>query len=164
MVTHKVRRWPDPVLAQMCEPVDLADLALPTLVEDLFETMYAANGRGLAAPQIGVLQRVFVVDMSWKEGTYDPLVFINPVIENTSKEIITMDEQCLSIPDLPMPVRRPDHIQLSWKSRNGIETSDIFNGILARCIQHEFDHLNGTVIFDHQSPEDRTALEIAYAS
>jgi len=164
VVTHKVRRWPDPVLAQMCEPVDLADLALPTLVEDLFETMYAANGRGLAAPQIGVLQRVFVVDMSWKEGTYDPLVFINPVIENTSKEIITMDEQCLSIPDLPMPVRRPDHIQLRWSNRDGTSQTARFDSILARCIQHEFDHLNGTVIFDHQSPEDRMALEIAYAS
>ena len=164
MVTRNVRLWPDPVLSQMCDSADLADTTLTTLIDDMFETMYAANGRGLAAPQIGVLKRVFVVDVSWKEGTFDPRVFINPVIETSSEDIVTMDEQCLSIPDLPMPVRRPDHIQMGWRNRDGTSSTAVFDGILARCIQHEFDHLNGTVIFDHQSAEDRTRLEASYAS
>ena len=163
MATHNVRLWPDPVLAQMCDPVDLGDPALPALIDDLFETMYAAKGRGLAAPQIGVLKRVFVVDVSWKEGTPDPRAFINPVIGTTSEDIVQMDEQCLSIPDLPMPVGRPDHIQLRWHTRDGPSETASVNGILARCIQHEYDHLNGTVIFDHQIDEDRARLEAAYA-
>lgn len=161
MAEQLVRLWPDPVLSQNCATVDPADCA--TLIHDLFDTMYAANGRGLAAPQIGVLQRVFVVDVTWKDGTRDPRAFINPEILTVSEDIVSMDEQCLSIPDLPMPVRRPEHIRLGWSTRDGASQSARFDGILARCIQHELDHLNGTVILDHQAPQDRARLEATYA-
>jgi len=164
MAIRDIRLWPDTVLTQNCAAVDFTDRDLPTLIDDLLETMYAANGRGLAAPQVGVLKRVFVVDVTWKEGPHEPRVFINPSILSASKNTFTMDEQCLSIPDLPMPVRRPDSIILNWASASGeIETAS-FDGVLARCIQHEFDHLNGTLIFDHQTAQARAELEAAYAA
>lgn len=163
MATRSLRLWPDRVLGRMCEQVDVTAPDLAVLTEDLFDTMYAENGRGLAAPQIGVLKRVFVVDVTWKEGPRDPRVFINPQVVSVSDETAKMDEQCLSIPDLPMPVRRPDHIQLRWNNRDGTAQSAPFDGILARCILHELDHLNGTVILDHQSAIDRAKLEATYA-
>ncbi|PVA06358.1 peptide deformylase [Thalassorhabdomicrobium marinisediminis] len=164
MAVRELRLWPDPVLSQVCDPVDPADPELGALIGDLFDTLYAAGGRGLAAPQIAVLHRVFVVDVTWKEGARDPRVFINPVLEKAHGEAATMDEQCLSIPDLPMPVTRPQTLRLTWDAQDGTRMSGTFDGILARCIQHELDHLNGTVIFDHQSPEDRAALEARYAA
>ncbi len=162
MVERSVRMWPDPVLSQNCTAVD--PIGASALIDDLLDTMYEANGRGLAAPQIGTLARVFVVDVTWKEGTRDPRVFINPEVLSAGDDIVTMDEQCLSIPDLPMPVRRPENIHLRWSTRDGQTQTANFDGILARCIQHELDHLNGTVILDHQSPEDRARLEASYAS
>jgi len=156
-----LRIWPDPVLSQICAPVSLDDPDLPKLIDDLIDTMYAAKGRGLAAPQIGVLKRVFVVDVTWKEGPPDLRVFINPEVALAKGEV-EMDEQCLSIPDLPMPVARPEEIMLRYADRNGKLAVTQFTGILARCIQHETDHLDGKVIFDHQSPEDRATLEAAY--
>ena len=162
MGTPALRLWPDPVLSQVCSGVDPQDPALPVLINEMFAVMYAENGRGLAAPQIGVLQRVFVIDVSWKEGVRDPRVFINPEIRTASEEMVEMDEQCLSIPDLPMPVRRPDHIQLRWSNRDGGVESSPFDGILARCIQHELDHLDGTLILDYQSAEIRAELETRY--
>ncbi|AGI66044.1 peptide deformylase [Octadecabacter antarcticus 307] len=163
MVTRDIRLWPHAVLTQTCAPASLNDPDLDGLIEDLFDTMYHAKGRVLAAPQIGVTKRVFVVDVTWKDGIRDPRAFINPQITETAGDTVFMDEQCLSIPDTPMPVARPEAVQLRWANRDGgLETAP-FDGILARCIQHELDHLNGTVIFDHQSPEVRAELEVAYA-
>lgn len=162
MGTPDVRLWPDPVLTQPCAPVDLGDPDLPSLIEDLFETLYAAKGRGLAAPQIGVLKQVFVVDVSWKDGTSDPRVFINPEVTSASGHVF-MVEQCLSIPNLPMPVTRPERIAVRFTGQGGTPQNAAFDGVLARCILHEYDHLLGKVIFDHQSPQDRTALEAQYA-
>ena len=162
MAVRDLRLWPDPVLSQPCAPVDPADPAVATLIQDLFDTMYAANGRGLAAPQIGVLQQVFVVDVTWKEGTPDPRAFINPDLTLFQGSAV-MDEQCLSIPDLPMPVERPEQMTLRWADTAGTVAETRFNGVLARCILHEFDHLQGKVIFDHQAPQDRAALEAQYA-
>ena len=155
--------WPNVVLSQLCAPVDLSDEQVPHLITDLIDTMYSAQGRGLAAPQIGVLQRVFVIDVTWKGGTPDPLSFINPQIIAHSDAAHVVVEQCLSIPQLPMPVTRPSEIDLSWDTVEGLRKSAHFVGDAARCIQHELDHLDGRVIFDHQSAEDRIALEAAYA-
>ncbi|WP_341863432.1 peptide deformylase [Gymnodinialimonas sp. 57CJ19] len=160
MSVRPILLWPDPRLAEVCAPVGAPPAEL---IQDLFDTMYAANGRGLAAPQIGVLSRVFVVDVSWKEGTHDPRVFINPTVRQRGEDIGTMEEQCLSIPDLPMAVTRPDAITLAWDTVEGTREEATFTGILGRCIQHEFDHLEGRVIFDHQSPETRADLEATYA-
>lgn len=159
MSIRDVLLWPDPRLSQVCAPVE-GDIA--PLIADLFDTMYAANGRGLAAPQIGVLQRVFVVDVTWKEGVRDPRVFINPLIEGRGDAMQSGQEQCLSIPDLPMTVARPGTVRLAWQTPEGEPRAEEFTGVLARCIQHEYDHLDGKVIFDHQAPDTRAALEAAY--
>lgn len=164
MAIRDIRLWPDAVLTQKCLDADLADSDLPALIDDLFETMYAANGRGLAAPQIGVLTRVFVVDVTWKEGVRDPRIFVNPNLLSVSKKTSVMEEQCLSIPDLPMPVRRPEGITLSWANVSGESETAAFDGLLARCIQHEFDHLYGTLIFVHQTAQARAELEAAYVA
>ena len=163
MVARRIRLWPDPVLSVPCAPADPSDPELSALVEDLFDSMYAAKGRGLAAPQIGVSTSVFVVDVTWKEGPRDPRVFINPTIADVSEDMNVMDEQCLSIPDLPMPVTRPDRVTLQWQTLEGAARNKQFDGILARCILHENDHLMGRVIFDHQSPAARADLEARYA-
>ena len=160
MSVRPVLLWPDPRLSAVCAPVARID---PQLIEDLLDTMYAANGRGLAASQIGVLSRVFVVDVTWKEGSRDPRVFINPSVQHSGEDMRIMEEQCLSIPDLPMPVDRPEGVTLQWDTAEGETQSETFNGILARCIQHELDHLDGRVIFDHQPPTRRAELEAAYA-
>ena len=152
--------WPDPRLSVVCEPVETVD---PALIADMFETMYAAKGRGLAAPQIGIMQRVFVVDVTWKEGVHSPRVFLNPVVANSGGQVGTVEEQCLSIPDLPMPVERPLQVELTWDKADGAQMRETFDGNLARCILHELDHLDGRVILDHQAPEKRAALEAAYA-
>jgi peptide deformylase len=163
VATRDIRLWPDVVLTQTCAPVVPNDPDLDRLIADLFDTMYHAKGRGLAAPQIGVTKRVFVVDVTWKDGPRDPRSFINPQITESAGDMLVTDEQCLSIPDTPMPVARPSSIQLHWNNRDGGSESATFDGILARCIQHELDHLNSTVIFDHQSQEERAKLEAAYA-
>lgn len=160
MSVRPVLLWPDPRLSVVCAPVDTVD---STLISEMFETMYAAKGRGLAAPQIGVMQRVFVVDVTWKEGVYSPRVFINPIVERNGEEIGTVEEQCLSIPDLPMPVERPLQVELTWDTVDGTQMRDTFDGNLSRCILHELDHLDGCVILDHQTPDNRAALEAAYA-
>lgn len=157
MSVRPVLLWPDARLTQVCDGGGEAGL-----VEDLFDTMYAAQGRGLAAPQIGVLARVFVVDVSWKEGVYAPMAFVNPVVEGSGEDMRRMEEQCLSIAELPMEVSRPEAVTLSWDGPDG-RMRETFDGILARCIQHELDHLNGRVIFDHQTPERRAALKAEYA-
>lgn len=153
--------WPDPRLSAVCESVKA--FKVEALACDLLDTMYAAKGRGLAAPQIGVMARVFVVDAWWKSHTPDPRVFINPVVLNLSDQVEAVEEQCLSIPACPMPVSRPIRVQLHWENVDGGSVSRTFEGIEARCILHELDHLDGRMIFDHQTPALRAELEAAYA-
>jgi peptide deformylase len=139
--------WPDPLLSAPCAMAEAEGTT--DLIADLFDTMYAAPGRGLAAPQIGVLQRVFVVDVAWKEGARQPHAFVNPVLRDASPEQETREEQCLSIPDRPVAVSRPVAITLDWQTPEGASRSGRFEGILARCILHELDHLDGRLILDH---------------
>ncbi len=164
MSPRRIRLWPDPCLTRECSDIDPSTAETAVLVSDLLETMYLAKGRGLAAPQVGVLLRAFVVDVTWKDGAPSPMVFLNPEITTVGEEQIVMDEQCLSIPALPMPVTRPVQISLAWTDPSGQIRHATFDGALARCIQHELDHLNGTVIFDHQTADVRAELERAYAS
>jgi len=152
------------VLTKRCDSVDPRNPEVIDLIDDLFDTMYAAKGRGLAAPQIGVLQRVCVVDVTWKEGVPNPIAFINPQITQTNKSEMIAQEQCLSIPDLPMGVLRPKSIVLTWETMFGESRTEAFEGNHARCIQHEIDHLNGKVIFDHQDPAQRAILEARYGA
>ncbi|MGR3467153.1 MAG: peptide deformylase, partial [Shimia sp.] len=110
---------PDPVLREVSAPVVTFDAGLRMLVADMFATMYAAPGRGLAAVQIGVLTRVFVLDATWKEGAPDPKVFVNPTITGRSAEHAVMEEGCLSIPDTPWRVARPAWIDAAWQGLDG---------------------------------------------
>jgi len=152
--------WPDPRLSQRCETVD--GEVSQDLIRDMFDTMYAAKGRGLAAPQIGVMQRFFVMDCGWKDDAPTPMVMINPIIMAAEREPEVMEEACLSIPGLLIPVERPRAVTVQWTAAEGdIHMAD-FDGFEARCIQHEFDHLNGTVTLDHLTPEDRLAAQARY--
>lgn len=153
--------WPDARLSQKCAPV--AGDVPEDLIRDMFETMYEAQGRGLAAPQVGVLQRVFVMDCGWKEGEPAPMAMINPVIMAAERVPEVMHEGCLSIPGITVPVERPKAVTVQWTAPEGdIHMAD-FDGFEARCIQHEFDHLNGVVTLDHLDAHARSAAEAEYA-
>lgn len=139
---------PDPRLRQKCAPVTQFDAALKQLADDMFETMYAAPGRGLAGPQVGAMQRIFVMDTGWKEGRPSPMVFINPEIRATSGSA-TGGEGCLSIPDQPVRIARPAIVQLAWQDLAGRACEGFFEGFAATCVQHERDHLDGILCIDY---------------
>jgi len=126
------------------------DDPLRALIADMFETMYDAPGRGLAAPQVGVLSRVFVMDATWKSGARTPLTFINPEILWASPETQVNEEGCLSIPDTPRRVARPARVEVMWLDADGAQKRGAFEGFEAACICHEMDHLDGVLILDHE--------------
>jgi peptide deformylase len=156
-------RWPDARLSTPCDSVGAQDDVLRRLAADMLETMYAAPGRGLAGPQVGVLRRIFVMDVAWKEGTPEPMVFLDPEIVWRSPETRTGTEGCLSIPGITAEVERAAEIEVTWRDLDGVQHARRFDGFAAICIQHETDHLDGLVTFDRVAPEARAALEAAYA-
>jgi peptide deformylase len=135
---------PDERLRAPCAPVE-GDVA--ALARDMLDTMYDAPGRGLAAPQVGLSLRLFVMDATWKEGLPDPRVFVNPVIAARDGEQVN-EEGCLSIPGTPRRVRRPARITLLFDGAGG-RREESFEGFAAACICHEVDHLDGVLILDH---------------
>ncbi len=164
MSVREIVLWPDPRLTETCAPVAEITPEIETLAADMLETMYAAPGRGLAAPQVGVLQRLFVMDVGWKEGKSDPLVCINPMLQEVSEDRASSEEGCLSIPGVLAEVTRPAQVQMVWTGLNGARYVQSFDGFAAACVQHELDHLDGVVTFDHLAAEDREALIAAYAA
>lgn len=142
---------PDPRLRQTSEPVKDIDKGVRTLVDDMFETMYAAPGIGLAAIQIGVPQRVVTMDLSKKDDEKAPQVFINPEIVWASEETSTYDEGCLSIPEYYEEVARPAKVKAKYLDLDGKPHEIEAEGLLATCLQHEIDHLNGVLFIDHIS-------------
>lgn len=132
------------------------------LIRAMFDTMYAAPGRGLAAPQVGVLKRLFVMDCGWKDGEMTPLACINPEIIH-SEGMAPGSEGCLSIPGVLAEVMRPERIVLRYLDQDGAAQEVPLDGFEARCAQHELDHLDGIVTFDRLSPEAREVVEQAYA-
>ena len=154
--------WPDDRLSQLCTTVDDPG-EIAGLVQDMFDTMYDAPGRGLAAPQVGVMQRVFVMDPTWKDGDPSPVVCINPEILASGEEVAAQSEACLSIPGVSAEVTRPAEITLAYTDLDGTRHEEQLTGFAAICAQHELDHLNGIVIFDRLSPDARAALETDYA-
>jgi len=128
----------------------------------MLDTMYAANGRGLAASQVGAMQRLFVMDIGWKEGKSDPLICINPMLQEVSDDRATLQEGCLSIPGVLADVNRPAQVQMVWSSLTGARYVQSFDGFGAACVQHELDHLDGIVTFDHLAVDDRAALIAEY--
>ena len=160
MAVLPILHWPDPRLSQRCDAVE--NEWVEDLVADLFDTMYAAKGRGLAAPQVGVMKRVFVMDVTWKEGERSPLAMINPTIMAAEREPVVMEEACLSIPGVSVPVTRHKAVTVQWTAPEGdIHMAD-FDGFEARCIQHEFDHLNGTISLDRIDADLRARVEADY--
>ncbi|MGC1495823.1 MAG: peptide deformylase [Sulfitobacter sp.] len=154
--------WPDPRLAETCAVIDAVTPEVEALAADMLETMYAAPGRGLAGPQVGAMQRIFVMDAGWKEGKPDPIVCLNPMLQEVSEERATNTEGCLSIPGVSADINRPSHVQMVWTGLNGGRYVQSFEGFAAACVQHELDHLDGIVTFDHLSPDDRAAMVAEY--
>ncbi|MDM9626186.1 peptide deformylase [Rhizobium sp. S152] len=142
---------PDPVLRQLSKPVERVDADLQRLADDMLETMYDAPGIGLAAIQIGVPRRMLVIDVAREGEDKQPLVFINPEIVTSSDDRSVYEEGCLSIPDYYAEVERPATIGVRYLDRDGKEQTVEADGLLATCLQHEIDHLNGVLFIDHIS-------------
>jgi peptide deformylase len=153
-----ILHWPDARLKRRCIPVDVIDDGVRVLAQDMLDTMYAANGRGLAGPQVGVLRRIFVMDTGWKQGTPDPVVVVNPDILSMSDKRETGPEGCLSIPGVIADISRATELRMRWTDLGGHTVEQTLTGFAAICAQHEFDHLDGIVTFDRIPPEARAAL------
>jgi peptide deformylase len=154
MSVRPVLRFPDPRLALRC-PLASVDAASLTLAQDMLDTMYAAGGRGLAAPQIGALTRIFVMDATWKSAAATPEIFLNPEIIWRDTETVTGPEACLSIPGAVAGIARAAAIILRWTTPEGAIAAQKLTGFRAICAQHEIDHLDGILTLDHLSPEAR---------
>jgi len=147
---------PDPRLKTISTPVETFDADLKTLVNDMTETMYAAPGIGLAAIQVGVPKRLLVIDLQEEEGAGDepvrnPRVFVNPEILDPSNEHSLYNEGCLSVPDQYAEVERPAQIRARWQDLDGKVHEETMTGLMATCLQHEMDHLEGILFIDHLS-------------
>ncbi len=170
MPIHEILEIPDPRLKQVSKRVEQFDADLRTLVEDMFETMYDAPGIGLAAVQIGVPLRVLVIDLQEREGDTDdadcgddecghdhrpavrnPRVFINPEILDPSEDLSVYNEGCLSVPDIFAEVERPAQILARWQDIDGAVHEEEMEGLMATCLQHEMDHLEGILFVDRLS-------------
>ena len=142
---------PDRRLRLKSEPVKALDKDLKALIADMFETMYAAPGIGLAAIQIGVPRRVVTMDLAKKDDPPEPLVFLNPEVVSSSEETSTYEEGCLSIPEYYEEVERPAKVRVRFTDLDGKTHEEDADGLYATCIQHEIDHLNGVLFVDHLS-------------
>ena len=156
MAILRIYETPDPVLRQISTPVEKVDDELRALIADMFETMYDAPGIGLAAVQVGVPIRLLVIDLQEPreeggEPVRDPRVFINPEILWHSEDEVPYTEGCLSVPEQYAEVMRPDRIRARWQDEKGTIYEEEIDGLLAVCLQHEMDHLNGVLFIDHLS-------------
>lgn len=158
MTIRNILIHPDPRLKKTCDPISSIDSDIRKLADDMFETMYDAPGIGLAGPQIGVMQRIFVIDCADKESTPDPLVMINPEITWTSEETNVYEEGCLSIPDIYEEVTRPKVIRMAYQDLDGKEQECEFDELYATAAQHELDHLNGKLFIDYLGNMKRTLI------
>jgi peptide deformylase len=159
MAILRIFETPDPILRQISTPVETVDDDLRALIADMFETMYDAPGIGLAAVQVGVPKRLLVMDLQEPEDPDDPesppvrepRVFINPEILSHSDREVPYTEGCLSVPDQYAEVLRPDHVRARWLDEQGTAHEEELDGLLAICLQHEMDHLEGILFIDHLS-------------
>src|SRR3954469_11066375 len=156
MAIRPIIEAPDPLLRQISTPVEAITPEIRALIDDMFETMYAAPGIGLAAIQVGVPRRILVIDLQEPEEedgepVNDPRVFINPEIVEHSDQDVPYTEGCLSVPDQYAEVDRPDRIRARWLDLDGQPHDEEITGLLATCLQHEMDHLEGVLFIDHLS-------------
>ncbi len=144
---------PDPRLKMVCKPVTSVTKDVQRLADEMLATMYAAPGIGLAAPQVGVLTRLLVMDCVKEEGaTPRPMALLNPEVIAVSDERSIYDEGCLSIPDQYADVERPAEVTVRWMDLAGKSQQEHFTGLWATCVQHEIDHLNGILFIDYLKP------------
>lgn len=151
MTIRPIITIPDPVLRQVCAPIVTVDDTVRALADDMLATMYDAPGIGLAASQIGILQRIFVLDVAKEDAPKEPLVFINPEIVWASEETSVYQEGCLSIPEYFEDVERPAEVTVKFLNREGNTQEIKADGLLATCVQHELDHLDGKLFIDYLS-------------
>ena len=151
MSQRKIVIEPDPILREKSEILEKVDDELRNLLDDMLETMYAAPGIGLAAVQVGVLKRLIVIDISKDKEKKNPLFLINPEIISKSKKTSIHEEGCLSLPGHFAEIERPAECQIKFIDYDGKEQELRVNGLLATCIQHEIDHLNGVLFIDYLS-------------
>lgn len=157
MTIRDILEMPDPRLTRAAAPVERLDDELQRLLDDMLETMHAAPGIGLAAPQVGVLKRVFVADLG-EEGERAPLFVINPELVWRSEASTVAEEGCLSLPQQYGEVARASEVRVRYLDREGAEREIAADGLLARCLQHEMDHLDGILFTDHLSALKRTLI------
>ncbi len=151
MALREILVVPHPVLKQVSKPVAVVDDALRALMDDMLETMYEAPGIGLAAVQIGVPQRVIVMDLARQEEPPQPRYYVNPEILWASEETAPYEEGCLSVPEIYDEVERPARVKLRYLNYQGEQIEEDAEGLFAVCIQHEMDHLEGVLFIDHLS-------------
>ena len=156
MTIRSILTAPDPRLKAVSEPVAKVDAETRTLIDDMIETMYSADGIGLAAIQVGVPKRVLVMDLDQKDGNKNPKAYINPKILWASDEMAVFEEGCLSVPEIWDEVERPAKIRAEYLDRDGKRQELEADGLLATCLQHEMDHLNGILFVDHLSKLKRS--------
>jgi peptide deformylase len=154
----RIREFPDDVLRRAAEPVQNVDGRLQSLIDDMFETLYAAPGLGLAAPQVGTSLRLFVYDLGNREGEHERKIILNPTIVAREGEIAE-EEGCLSIPDYREIVKRAAKVFLKGYDQDGREVQLEAQGLEARLFQHELDHLDGVLMFDRMSPLKRDLFQ-----
>ena len=148
---------PDPRLKKPCDAVSQVTSALSDLAHDMLETMYDAPGIGLAAPQVGVMTRMIVMDCI-KDGVPEPMVLINPLVVWSSEDVTTYEEGCLSIPDQYADVKRPAAVKVQWLGLDGQMAERVFDGLWSTCVQHEIDHLDGKLFIDYLGPLKRQMI------
>lgn len=151
MAKRDIIKLPDPLLKTVSKPIDAVDGEVLALLDDMLETMYSAPGIGLAAIQVGEQKRLITIDLSRDEGPKQPHIFINPEIVWRSEEVAEYEEGCLSIPEVYENVERPAECKVRYLDRDGAECELHCDGLLATCVQHEVDHLNGILFIDHIS-------------
>jgi peptide deformylase len=158
MAVRPILILPDPRLRRVSEPVKSVDGDLQKLIDDMFATMYDAPGIGLAAIQVGVPKRLITADLAKKDEPRAPQVFINPEIVSRSEELSTYEEGCLSIPEIHEDVERPAQVRVRYLDRDGKPHEVDAEGLLATCLQHEIDHLDGVLFIDHLSKLKRDRI------
>ena len=158
MALRQILTEPNEILRKKSLPVDNVDKDLQILMDDMLETMYAAPGIGLAAIQVGIPKRVIVLDIEQKEGEKKPLFFVNPEIIQKSKNLSTYEEGCLSVPGQFAEIDRPDRCHLKYLDYYGEKKEINAEGMLATCIQHEMDHLEGILFIDYLSKLKKTMI------
>ena len=156
MALLPILEFPDPRLRTIAKPVSEVDERIKTLVDNMFDTMYDAPGVGLAASQVNVHEQVIVIDVS--EDKNEPLVFINPQIKILDQDLLDYEEGCLSVPGFYESVSRPEHIEVTALDREGKSFTLKPDGLLAVCVQHEMDHLNGKLFVDYLSNMKRSRI------